>query len=130
MENQATAGRQRVISIKIPGEAGDTPVSLIVDDQNRLTGALNIEALRRWAAVNHDSPSAKTAVPDDLTKRDIRLFTNTPCWFEGCEELRRAYEGEVQRINSKADGCKPCEKGAIIRKYLKLAALKQNASPS
>ena len=58
-----------------------------------------------------------TPVPSEKVKTDIRLFVETtPCWFPECEALRAAYNEELSKLPS---DCPACEKGALIRKYLK-----------
>lgn len=43
------------------------------------------------------------------------LEGTAPCYFEGCEEIREAYQAELNSIK----GCAPCQKGGLIRKYMK-----------
>jgi hypothetical protein len=58
-----------------------------------------------------------TPVPSEKVKTDIRLFVDsTPCWFPECEALRAAYNAELASLPT---DCPACEKGALIRKYLK-----------
>ena len=58
-----------------------------------------------------------TVVPSEKVKTDIRLFVETtPCWFPECESLRAAYNAELLAL---PEGCPSCEKGSLIRKYLK-----------
>jgi len=38
----------------------------------------------------------------------------TPCWFSGCEELRKEYFTELANLGP---NCPACQKGSIIRKY-------------
>jgi hypothetical protein len=58
-----------------------------------------------------------TVVPSEKVKTDIRLFVETtPCWFPECEALRAAYNAELAAL---PEGCPSCEKGSLIRKYLK-----------
>ena len=58
-----------------------------------------------------------TPIPSEKVKQDIRLFVDTsPCWFPECESLRAAYNAELAGL---PDGCPSCEKGALMRKYLK-----------
>jgi len=54
---------------------------------------------------------------DDRTKQAMSFFTDAPCWFEGCEELRTQYKKDLEAQQS-GTGCKTC-KGAIYRKYIK-----------
>ena len=45
----------------------------------------------------------------------FRFFSeHAPCWFEGCEELRKRYSLELAGL---PDDCPDCHKGALIRKY-------------
>ena len=54
-------------------------------------------------------------------KEAIKIFVDSyPCWFDGCEDIRKAYKDEVERTLG-PDGCTSCKKGAILRKYLKQA---------
>lgn len=39
---------------------------------------------------------------------------STPCWFEGCTELRDRYQAELTKLGT---NCPTCQKGAVIRKY-------------
>jgi hypothetical protein len=54
---------------------------------------------------------------------------STPCWFDGCETLRKAYLSEVSKLGS---NCPACQKGAIIRKYQALVnkAIETPAQPT
>lgn len=55
----------------------------------------------------------KSAPPEFLEV--FKFFSeHTPCWFEGCEELREQYNKELEDLG---DDCKECDKGALIRKY-------------
>lgn len=47
----------------------------------------------------------------------------TPCWFKGCESLRKQYKEELANSS-----CKVC-KGTIIRKYTQLARELLDADP-
>jgi hypothetical protein len=58
-----------------------------------------------------------SAIPSDKVKNDIRLFVDSiPCWFPECEALRAEYKAEFDVMPA---DCPACEKGALIRKYLK-----------
>ncbi len=52
------------------------------------------------------------------------LFSATPCWFEGCNQLREQYQTEAANLASKmaAEGqrCTTCDLGDIRRKYIAL----------
>lgn len=59
------------------------------------------------------------------------LFSDAPCWFEGCAELRAAYNKEIEDevALAKVEGrpCTSCDQGAIRRKYI--AIMRQNGYP-
>jgi len=38
------------------------------------------------------------------------------CNFEGCEDLKKSYEDELEKMGG--NNCKACAKGALIRKYM------------
>lgn len=61
---------------------------------------------------------------DDRTQKIMPFFTKAPCWFEGCAELRKEYQRELQAAEAKAKAedreCQGCERGAINEKYIKL----------
>jgi len=75
-----------------------------------------------------DEPYVAQAKEVTLTpkqKTAMRFFSKaTPCWFEGCEQLRQAYDAEIEALHAsaKAKGvpCKGCQTGAVILKYRKL----------
>ena len=104
-----------------------TSVHLLVDHTNELKGVLNLQALRKWLEGRSEFAADVPIRPDAVTQRDIRFFGSTPCWFDGCEELRKQYNEELSKIGGAACGT-GCEKGTLIRKYLKLVAQAQNAS--
>lgn len=55
-----------------------------------------------------------THIPDK-EQQLFRFFgKETPCWFDGCEELRAQYAAEIANLG---DTCPTCMQGAIIRKY-------------
>lgn len=64
-----------------------------------------------------------TPVPSEKAKTDIKLFVDSsPCWFPECEELRAAYKeelGTMLALYTDPADCPACEKGALMRKYLK-----------
>lgn len=67
----------------------------------------------RWVTI-------PTFIPE-IEKEAIKIFVDSyPCWFDGCEDIRKAYKEEVERTLG-PDGCTSCKKGAILRKYLKQA---------
>lgn len=59
-----------------------------------------------------------TVMIPEIEKEAIRIFSDKyPCWFDGCEEIRKQIEIEMGSIDP--NSCKKCEKGAIMRKYIK-----------
>ena len=60
--------------------------------------------------------STKTITHVDPKEAEIFKFFSeaTPCWFSGCEELRKEYFTELANLGP---NCPACQKGSIIRKY-------------
>ena len=98
-------------------------LQLLVNTDNELIGVSNPQLLRRWldsrAPQPHNVLSASNIT--EIQRRDVRFFGETPCWFEGCEELREAYKAEKAALEAKPD-CKNCETSALMRKYFKKVA--------
>lgn len=117
----------RAVTLLLKAGGKETTARLYVDQTGTLIGAQNIEALKNWlhGQLEYDPGTITPAQVTDEVKRDIRLFTNSPCWFDGCEELRQQYEAEIAEMLKANPNCKGCEKGAVMRKYLALAAEKQ-----
>ena len=68
--------------------------------------------VKRWVTI-------PTYIPE-VEKEAIKVFIDSyPCWFPGCEELRKKYKDELNSENP--NGCSSCKKAPILRKYLKLA---------
>lgn len=68
--------------------------------------------VKRWVTI-------PTYIPE-VEKEAIKVFIDSyPCWFAGCEELRKKYKDELNSENP--NGCSSCKKAPILRKYLKLA---------
>ena len=44
----------------------------------------------------------------------MTFFSGAPCWFEGCEAVRKEYEAELAAMG---EDCPDCQKGSLIRKY-------------
>lgn len=56
----------------------------------------------------------------DEFRQALRFFSmEEPCWFEGCEDLRKAYTQELQTF---PETCKDCRQSDLNRKYLLLVA--------
>lgn len=129
METASPPKSVKATALKVRVNGHLETVHLMFDESGELVGALNITALREWMTNRGEFMAAPRAkVITDQERRDIRLFGTSPCWFEGCEELRAAYHAELDQ-SQKRSGCSNCERGAINKKYLQLAAAKQaNAS--
>ena len=55
-------------------------------------------------------------------KEVLKFFsTLTPCWFEGCEELRSQYQEDLKERGGDK-GCTSCQKGALMREYMEKVA--------
>lgn len=68
--------------------------------------------------VTHNRIIIKSIPPEEAELN--RFYTlQIPCWFDGCEELRKEYQAEIDKAGAKkADGtCTDCEKGAIMRMF-------------
>jgi hypothetical protein len=55
----------------------------------------------------------------------------TPPWFQGCMELREAYQDELQNLEAqyKDSECPGCKKGALIRKYARILSTRGIRGP-
>lgn len=116
-------------------DGGEDRIHLFLDADGFLTNEHGLEKLVEWkrkkqglVATQVNLGSGVTVLdPDAITKRDIRLFTDaTPCWFPECEELRQRYKLELADLEKEITehegrDCSGCEKGPLLRKYMKLA---------
>lgn len=67
--------------------------------------------------------STLSHISDDAREL-IEVFNfNEPCWFKGCDGLRKQYKEELANSS-----CKTC-KGALLRKYNQLARQLLDADP-
>lgn len=112
----------KAVNVTLPdGAGGRVTLTMYVSGSNELLGVSDLSLLENWIAQQRSESQVRTIGRDDVTdetRRDIKFFSNSPCWFEGCEKIRAAYEAEVAKLD--AAKCKPCEKGALIRKYLQI----------
>lgn len=59
-----------------------------------------------------------TYIPE-VEKEAIKVFLDTyPCWFQGCEDIRKAYKQELEELSKTPGGCTGCKKGPLLRKYI------------
>lgn len=71
------------------------------------------QPLMQWATI-------PTFIPQ-VEKDALKVFIDSiPCWFNGCEQIREAYNNELKRtVDSKQSQCSDCKKGPVLRKYLR-----------
>lgn len=73
------------------------------------------QPVMQWATI-------PTFIPQ-VEKDALKVFIDSiPCWFNGCEQIRDAYNKELKiTMDSKSSKCSDCKKGPILRKYLRKA---------
>lgn len=88
-------------------DEGDTIISeQEAPEPDTTTPGITVEMVKGQRTVTKVSPEQQ---------KILGFFVaSTPCWFEGCNELREKYLAEVA---AQPAGCPDCQKGAIIRKY-------------
>lgn len=123
----------RIVKAVIVVDGVETEIQIQLGDGKYLAGVAGLDTLLEWAKTQKNAepigaqqisrpPEGGTLfVPSEEDKRNIRLFGNDPCWFPGCQELRDQYQQELE-AREKEGECKKCEKGTLMRKYLRLAA--------
>jgi hypothetical protein len=58
------------------------------------------------------------SVPPEEAELNRFYTLQIPCWFGGCEELRKEYKEALDKAGKGPDGtCTDCEKGAIMRMF-------------
>lgn len=57
-----------------------------------------------------------TSVPTLESEVNKFFSPYTPCWFDGCEELRERYNNALEKEGMTED-CTGCQKGVIMRKF-------------
>lgn len=58
------------------------------------------------------------SVPPEEAELNRFYTLQIPCWFGGCEELRKEYKEALDKASKGPDGtCTDCEKGAIMRMF-------------
>ena len=57
-------------------------------------------------------------IAEKVSPEEQELFKffsdHSECWFDGCEEMRKKYKEELDKL---PPNCPNCQKGALIRKY-------------
>lgn len=56
-------------------------------------------------------------IPKEVQEVHSFFQLNKPCWFDGCEDLRKEYIQQTQKYNSGPE-CKTCERGQIMRQFI------------
>ena len=96
----------------IPKEQYSDIVEYVFDDVDSLKSFIEVQNLKGESIfndfVNEDSHSSEID----------NFFSQEPCSFKGCEELRSIYEKEVEK--SGGARCPSCTKSALIKKYTHL----------
>jgi hypothetical protein len=97
------------------------------DHQNIVAEELMPEELPpiKTTAIRDASGKLVVSSISDTDRRILGFFSpSTPCWFQGCEELRKQYQVEEGALDA---NCPDCQKGAIIRKYQDLVKKHESA---
>lgn len=114
MKMEAVAGSADLVVLHVRRKSGTrvVPCRMVL----RMPEGLVEEETCQEQAGGSLVPSTHTQVSLDQEARRLRLFAEeAPCWFDGCEELRKQYLGDIARMD---DNCLPCEQGRIMRRYL------------
>jgi hypothetical protein len=133
----------RIVQASIELEGDQHKCQIMIDNEGKLVGVAGLDVLRRWLETQTDtdpkdlSTIALTATPtsariqlSEAAKKNIKFFGHGPCWFEGCEQLRAEYQNELTAMQARAEGCRGCEKGVLMRKYLELVEAATNEKPA
>ena len=56
-------------------------------------------------------------IPEIEKKINLFFWLESPCFFEGCEELRASYK---KLLDASPGNCQGCKKGRIMREYIPL----------
>jgi hypothetical protein len=107
-----------------------TPVEIGIDANKVIVYEREVEDAVRDASghtlgVTTEMRDGKKVIThvSNATATAMRFFsTESPCWFEGCEELRAKYAQELESIGG--DACPACKRGALTRKYLPMVIAK------
>lgn len=85
----------------------------VKDKEGNIVKGEDGQPLMQWATI-------PTFIPQ-VEKDALKVFIDSiPCWFNGCEQIREAYNNELKRTaDSKQSKCSDCKKGPVLRKYLR-----------
>jgi hypothetical protein len=64
-----------------------------------------------------------TAIPNPRVAKLMRFFSEeTPCWFEGCAEMRAEFYHDIDSLEKSAEAvgaeCRNCDRGEVIKRYI------------
>ena len=68
----------------------------------------------RNAGVSIDSKGSVTSALPPAVQDAFKFFTDEPCWFDGCEDLRK----ELLEKHGDGASCKGCARGSVIRSMI------------
>jgi hypothetical protein len=98
----------------VPGEDPIIEKRLSGDNSNPRLAFLDARGIK------HHKDEQGRVIIDSISSREQKIMTFfsdlTPCWFDGCEELRKEYKEDYAKIGGA--NCKACTHGALIRKYM------------
>lgn len=103
VRHRFTLSEDRVITEEIPMPGEEVPSSI--------AGVEAVRGANGEVRVLSVSPEAQ---------RVLSFFTEAPCWFPECEDLRQKYKAELKAQGT--DNCVDCRNGPIIRKYQALVS--------
>jgi len=96
----------------IPKQEYSDIVEYVFDDVDSLKSFIDVQNLKGESIFNN-------FINEDSHSSEIdNFFSQEPCSFEGCDELRSIYEKEVE--GSGGARCPSCTKSALIKKYTHL----------
>ncbi len=85
-----------------------------VQDQPLSPRELRMQQLGITYERREDGGITITGVPPREQLISRFFVDSSPCWFPGCEELRRQFKEEVGKLGS---DCPACDRGALMNKY-------------
>lgn len=97
-------------SLESLGIKGTTEVTYKRDEN----GNLVMDANGKPVTIKKFTP---TEVPAYFTRAIMVLAGHEPCYFEGCEEVVAGYKAELEVLERRQGGCRPCDRAKLQRKY-------------
>lgn len=84
-------------------------------DGKRQRYALHLDDRMTVKSLQRVDDTQPANVKSPVSKDIIPFFVDSsPCWFEGCEELREEYRKELEKLGT---NCPGCQRGALMRKF-------------